>query len=74
MGNQVLETFLRITSYYKVDLNPIYNKIFLVGCDVRWDSFEKASRFKSMHKITPEVNLFVNRKDFPLLISSVLYC
>jgi len=69
MGNQLLKRYLIKREKQGIDLVPVYNKMMFVGSDAGIDSFEDGKGFHNLTQMTDSVDVFVNRRDWPLTMS-----
>ena len=72
MGNQMFKQYLLQREEQGQELIKTYESISLVGCDVGWNSFKPGKGFHNIDKMTNQVNLFTNKDDKLLLVSSYL--
>ena len=72
MGNQLLKRYLIKREKQGIDLVPVYDIISFIGSDAGIDSFEKGKGFHNLTEMTDSVFVYVNRKDFPLIMSQYL--
>ena len=72
MGNQLLKRYLIKREKQGIDLVPVYDIISFIGSDAGIDSFEKEKGFHNLTEMTDSVFVYVNRKDFPLIMSQYL--
>lgn len=72
MGNQVLKKYLLKREKQGIDLQPVYDRIIMVGSDAACDSFEDGKGFHNITEMTDMVNILVNRKDGPLAMSQYM--
>jgi hypothetical protein len=72
MGNQLLKRYLIKREKQGIDLVPVYDIISFIGSDASIDSFEDGKGFYNLSQMSDSIFVYVNRKDFPLIMSQYL--
>jgi len=70
MGNEMFRQYMRQRKKRGQELVKTYESITFVGSDVAWDSFKPGKGFHDIEKMTDNVDIFKNKNDVPLAISS----
>jgi hypothetical protein len=72
MGNQLLKRYLIKREKQGIDLVPVYDHTIFIGSDAGIDSFEEGKGFHNLTQMTDSVFVYVNRWDWPLIMSQYL--
>lgn len=72
MGNHLLAKYLEARKDQEIPLVKTYNRILFVGSVEKRTSFKKGDAFYGLNQMTDSVDIYVNLKDMPLSLSSLL--
>jgi esterase/lipase superfamily enzyme len=72
MGNDLFKEYLETRKTQKIPLVKVYNRIIFIGSVAPRNSFKKGKAFYNLDQMTDSVDVYVNLKDVPLALSSLL--
>lgn len=73
MGNHLFKKYLEVREAQNIPLVKVYDRIIFIGSVAPRNSFEKRKAFYNLNQMTDTVDVYVNFKDVPLSLSSVLH-
>ncbi|MEN8139495.1 MAG: alpha/beta hydrolase, partial [Bacteroidota bacterium] len=73
MGNYLFKRYMEERKAQNIPFVKTYNRILFVGSVAQRNSFEKGKAFYNLNRMTDTVDVYVNKKDALLMMSSLLH-
>ncbi len=73
MGNMLFKEYLEMRKQQNIPLKKVYNRILFVGSVAPRNAFEAGNAFYNLDQMANDVDVFVNRKDYLLKMSSIAH-
>lgn len=73
MGNHLFKKYLEEREAQNIPLVKVFTRIIFIGSVAPRNSFEKGRAFYKLNQMTDTVDVYVNLKDLPLSLSSILH-
>jgi hypothetical protein len=73
MGNMLFKNYIDMREAQNIPLRKVYKRIMFVGSVAPRNSFEEGETFHNLNQMANQVDVFVNRKDYLLKMSSLAH-